>query len=278
VRRKFWVFPVLYCECGCGEWVCGQRYVLGHSGRRRTFPVLLCSCGCGETLRQGRWLKGHHRRKYQLRPVLFCECGCAETVIGPNKFIFGHNPKVQHLSNISGYVQKLSSVQKVLQNLPDRRKRNSESARARWRDLGLRERQTQFMLGMWRSAEFAEKVLRNSLTEYRRGHYDSSKTGQEEFFQSSCELKRFEQLDADPDVVYWTKKHKVRIPYLGRDRLEHSYWPDLLICYLGGAWVLEEVKGWINPEKDPYKFVAAESFCKERGWQFRVKMEQEIRK
>ena len=92
-----------------------------------------------------------------------------------------------------------------------------------------------------------------------RGYYTSTKTNLKEYYQSSYEKTRMEELDVDDSVLYWTKRHKIVIPYSGH----HKYYPDFYIEYLNGQRHLEEIKGFINNTSQFIrKGIAAIKYCK----------------
>jgi hypothetical protein len=52
-----------------------------------------------------------------------------------------------------------------------------------------------------------------------------------------------ELLDADPDVISWTKRHGIKIPYIASNLKRRMYTPDFKIERECGFCV-EEVKGY----------------------------------
>lgn len=57
------------CECGCGEPVTkiGNKFILGHNGRKTLWApepeALPCECGCGELAKPGnRFINGHNMK------------------------------------------------------------------------------------------------------------------------------------------------------------------------------------------------------------------------
>lgn len=95
------------------------------------------------------------------------------------------------------------------------------------------------------------------------GSYQSFKTGEIETYHSHLELDRMRILDADPDVLFWTKKHKVVLTYKFNDA-EFRYVPDFLI-QKSGTLFIEEVKGWEGEPKTPAKLLALQNHCSETG-------------
>ena len=66
------------------------------------------------------------------------------------------------------------------------------------------------------------------------------------------------QLDKDDDVISWTKRHGISIPY-EYNGIIHNYIPDFLIEYKNGKTVIEELKGY-ETETDLIKKKAGENF------------------
>lgn len=96
-----------------------------------------------------------------------------------------------------------------------------------------------------------ERVL-SKFVRGRTGYYTSLKTKETEFFHSSWEFVRMQELDEDPTVLHWTKKHKILIPLGSISGKPKKYIPDFLITYLEGKKVLEEVKGFVK-DKELFK-------------------------
>ena len=120
----------------------------------------------------------------------------------------------------------------------------------------------------------AEKFANGSLKLYtnnKRGHYVSKITGKTEYYHSSWELVRMEQLD---ELGYtWTKEHKVVIPYQV-EGIAKSYVPDFYVETPDGI-VIEEVKGWYNTStKIKEKF--AIDYCQKKGWQYMILLKEDL--
>jgi len=105
---------------------------------------------------------------------------------------------------------------------------------------------------------------------FKRGWHLSTKTGAKEFYHSSYELRRMKELDADPDVQRWSKRHGIVVPYqhAGRDK---NYVPDFLIERVDGLKVIEEVKGYvIDQAQHDAKCSAARIWCPLHGYVYLV--------
>jgi hypothetical protein len=105
---------------------------------------------------------------------------------------------------------------------------------------------------------------------FKHGWYTSTKTGTNEFYHSSYELRRMQELDADPAVLTWTKRHGISIPYQHAG-IMRRYVPDLLIEHTSGSRVLEEVKGYVKDQAQyDAKCSVANLWCSLNNMQYRV--------
>ncbi len=91
-----------------------------------------------------------------------------------------------------------------------------------------------------------------------------------ETYDSALEREYMVELERDPAVKIWTKKHGIKIPYkiLG---FTHNYLPDFLIEYQDGSKELHETKGlpllfWASTR---LKGESAEEYCKKQGWKYK---------
>lgn len=102
------------------------------------------------------------------------------------------------------------------------------------------------------------------------GKYKSKKTSQIETYDSLNEFHRMKQLDEDEIVLFWTKKHGIKIPYIFEGK-KKNYIPDFLIV-TNQCKCLEEIKSsWtdeIHKDKNQFKKEAAELFCKLNNYNF----------
>lgn len=106
-------------------------------------------------------------------------------------------------------------------------------------------------------------ILRNAWG--NKGSYESTKTNVIELYDSELELVRMRMLDNDTDVIHWTKKHGIRIPYL-YNGITKNYVPDFLITYEDGTKSLEETKGYDS--KATLKKEALKKYCKDNGFTY----------
>ncbi len=93
----------------------------------------------------------------------------------------------------------------------------------------------------------------------RKTWYYSTKNNCLCYADSILELARMHELDADSDIVSWTKRHYIRIPYVYNNNCR-IYVPDFLIYNREGALILEEVKGR-SSDIDLVKEVEAKNYC-----------------
>jgi hypothetical protein len=94
-----------------------------------------------------------------------------------------------------------------------------------------------------------------------KGWYFSDKMNENFYHDSFWELLRMKILDLDKTVIFWTKKHKIRIHYK-INNIVKNYVPDFLITYKNKI-VLEEVKGGCEKlEIKNIKFRILIEYCK----------------
>lgn len=89
-------------------------------------------------------------------------------------------------------------------------------------------------------------------------------------YDSALEREYMVELERDPSVKLWTKKHGIKIPYklLGFSR---NYLPDFLVEFQDGSKELHETKGlpllfWLSTK---LKAQSAEEYCKNQGWKYK---------
>jgi hypothetical protein len=115
-------------------------------------------------------------------------------------------------------------------------------------------------------------------------------------YRSNWEQRMFYRLDTDPGVVRWASE-EFCIPYINPiDNKVHRYFPDIYLENIHGEKFVIEIKPMQqtkapekkNPNSRKYltevstylinknKWIAAEQFCKERGWQFKIITEKDL--
>lgn len=103
---------------------------------------------------------------------------------------------------------------------------------------------------------------------FKTGYCVNRITNKKEFYRSSYELRRMNELNFDVTVKFWTTKHNIRIPY-SINGIVHFYLPDFWIEFVGGEKVIEETKGYIeNQETFKLKSKAARKYCKQNGYKY----------
>lgn len=120
-------------------------------------------------------------------------------------------------------------------------------------------------------------------------------------YRSSWELKMMMYLDEHPNVLIWGSE-EVIIPYRSPlDNKIHRYFVDFIVTSINSAGVKETTLIEVKPEKqtkppertknkraktyltevktwgvNEAKWKAANEFCKDRGWKFRIFTEKEL--
>lgn len=92
-----------------------------------------------------------------------------------------------------------------------------------------------------------------------------------EDYDSALEREYMVELERDPAIKSWTKKHGIQIPYKFFGFTKH-YLPDFLIEYKDGTKEIHETKGlplmfWLTTK---IKRKTAEELCKEQGWKYKL--------
>jgi hypothetical protein len=115
------------------------------------------------------------------------------------------------------------------------------------------------------------------------------------WYRSLWERRVMEHLDTNSTVVQWSSEEIV-IPYLSPvDNKYHRYFPDFFVRTATGSMILEvkphsqsiepkmknrKTKGYITEVMtygvNQAKWKAAEEYCLDRGWKFKVVTEKDI--
>jgi hypothetical protein len=90
------------------------------------------------------------------------------------------------------------------------------------------------------------------------------KNGENEWYDSSFELKKM--IEYDEIDIKWTKKHKIRIPYINENNLNTFYVPDFII-ELDGQYCLVETKGYLK-SNDILKAQAGKEYCQKNNMNY----------
>ena len=103
-----------------------------------------------------------------------------------------------------------------------------------------------------------------------KGYYISKKTGNREIYDSLYEFKRMLDFDFDDDVLFWTKKHKLKLGYEYNNK-KCNFLPDFFIEYKNKK-VFEEVKSSytekIFVEKNNKKKEILNDYCSKNNFIF----------
>jgi hypothetical protein len=123
-----------------------------------------------------------------------------------------------------------------------------------------------YILANW-ALEHPEKVGNGM---YNRGYYTSKKTQNIEYYSSGFELEHMKLLDNDDTVLFWTKKHGIRIEYEYNAK-KYKYIPDFLVEYKSNDTLILETKGWVrNKEKNDAKIYAAKIYSNTNGYKYKI--------
>jgi hypothetical protein len=108
------------------------------------------------------------------------------------------------------------------------------------------------------------------------GRFPSAKMGRMIAFESLLERDFIYLLDYDP-TVEWFEEQPLSIEYLYETQLLH-YTPDFHL-FEGGRHVLVECKPeqFVASEENRRKVAVAQAWCEERGWEFRLVTDQQVR-
>jgi len=105
----------------------------------------------------------------------------------------------------------------------------------------------------------------------KHGRFDATKSAWTfESYDSDWERQYMEELDTDPGVVAWTKRHEIRIPYEVAGGKRRMFRPDFLVKLQSGRLELRETKGQHLLKESELKFTAARTWCSARDMTFVV--------
>jgi len=90
------------------------------------------------------------------------------------------------------------------------------------------------------------------------------KNGESEWYDSSFELNKM--IEFDEKNITWTKKHRIRIPYINEKGFNSYYVPDFLIIENNNK-SLVETKGYMK-ENDLLKVYAGIEYCKKNNMNY----------
>jgi len=105
---------------------------------------------------------------------------------------------------------------------------------------------------------------------FRQGTFSSKKCGKDFDYKSGMECEFFECLEADLDVAVYNYEG-IKIPYFHKGDW-HNYIPDLRVVFVDGTTEIWEIKpaNQTHYEQNKAKWVAANNYCSNFGWNFVV--------
>ena len=110
----------------------------------------------------------------------------------------------------------------------------------------------------------------------QKSWHESPKTGERSFADSALELFRMWQLDGDPAVESWTKRHGIKIQY-ELHGVQRYCVPDFLIIFKDGTRLIEEVKGnQLESDREIAKKEAMIGWCQREAYAFRYLPQSEL--
>jgi len=116
-------------------------------------------------------------------------------------------------------------------------------------------------------------VIPTQMQQSERDTYENPKKSpfSYEKYDSGWEREYIDQLDEDPDIAKWTKRHNIRIPYVDDAGYRKHFEPDFLLERVNGTKEIHEIKGshLMNRETE-LKMNAAKHFCEVRKMQFKL--------
>lgn len=118
-------------------------------------------------------------------------------------------------------------------------------------------------------------------------------------YRSTWEVRVMKYLDEHPNVLWWASE-ELHVPYLSPvDNRVHRYFPDFIVKAKDKTGTIKTLMLEVKPEKqtkmptqtkktkkyleeavtfavNQAKWKAADLFCKEHGWQFKIITEKEL--
>jgi len=109
------------------------------------------------------------------------------------------------------------------------------------------------------------KSLRGKLKNLKKSPF------KEEVYDSILERDYMIELEQDPAVKLWTKKHNIKIPYKFL-LFSRNYLPDFLVEHHDGSKEIHEGKGlpFLFWDSTKAKRKAAEDWCKKKNWKYKI--------
>lgn len=167
-----------------------------------------------------------------------CLCGCGNTVVWRRQegrfydFLHGHNIKNRTKDDHPALAKRSELMSTKVEN-------------------GTYKRPDMFMTFEQRKLAQSKATVTKILRDVDRNSWGIrtsyiSRFGNTHRCSSLIERRRMIELDNDETVSYWTRSVDI-IPYYDSEKQRfRSYNPDLLITYLNGNQVVEEIKGQVT--------------------------------
>lgn len=119
----------------------------------------------------------------------------------------------------------------------------------------------------------AKNPRRTKKPKFREGYFISMKNnGKEFFYRSSYECEVLECLENLPEIVsFYVEPFKEGIRYLYKGKFK-KYFPDLAVTFDDGHMEVWEIKpaSQTSLPMNEAKWIAANEYCRSRGWNFIV--------
>lgn len=108
----------------------------------------------------------------------------------------------------------------------------------------------------------------------KRGVYEAPAKSPYSFerYDSDLERRMMVELEADPVVAKWQKRHDISIPWIDENGRERRYRPDFLVEYTDGRKIIIEIKGadMVDSPSVLRKQSAAREWCRKRGMSYEL--------
>lgn len=199
-----------------------------------------------------------------------CGCGCGENAPFTRsqgwefrKFIHGHHANIRIKSQEEK--DKIGAANSVLMKefLSKNPERSRQMIERAWTGITAETQQK-------KSIKMIE-LYTNGGFDWKKGYYESPKTGKRHHYRSSWELLHMQSMDSDP-LVETYESEPFCIPYEWNEST-HRYLPDFVVKYRDGHRELHEIgvkKIKLTNERDLAKADAARKYCLQNGWAYRL--------
>ena len=182
------------------------------------------------------------------------------------------NPEVR--SKMIANLRKGNETQK---KDPEFRAKMSKIAKESWSDKRRQEMSVRSSLRLkerWRtSPEFRAKIGNPQFT---KGSFHSPKNSKDLHYRSSYELKAYEILEKDDEVLSY-EVESVAIPYIDPEGKSRNYYPDILVNKKSSKLMIEVKPHYqLDDEWVVCKANSAKEWCKSNGFAFEFWSESDL--